>query len=151
MALYCDKACSALGRRRHKTIEQSRAEKSEYDRARRAALGEVLLEKKRACYYKELAENPELLRERQKANRDGRRREHIEYCRRPEYKEWKREYDRQHRAIKHYGPFAESFLALMELEAEVASRATRYEIYAQNSTLSKTQKRKREYEKAVGC
>ncbi|MGS7457682.1 hypothetical protein, partial [Mycobacterium tuberculosis] len=66
---------------------------------------------------------------------------HIEYCRRPEYRAWKRGYDRRYRAKKHYGPFWESALTLVEIEAEVLSRATRYQLDLESGKLNKSLRR----------
>lgn len=149
--LFCSRACSGLRRRIDRSIDEKRALKAEYDRQRRAALADTLREKKRAAYYERLARDPDGLRAAQKALRQRRRQHHLEYCRRPEYRAKKRAYDREHRAGKFYGPFAEAFLVLQDLENEIASRATRTEIYRENGTLNKTQTRKRAYEKAIGC
>ena len=51
---------------------------------------------------------------------------HVEYCRGPEYRAKKSEYDRQYRA-EEYGEFAETYLLLLEVEKEIRSRATHYE------------------------
>lgn len=149
--IFCSRECSGLHRRVVRSDQEKRALKAEYDRQRRERNGDALMAKRRAAYQQRLARDPEGLRAAQKANRDQRRGQHIEYCRRPEYRAWKKQYDRQHRAQKFYGPFADAFLALQDLETEIASRATRTEIYRENGTLNKTQKRKRDYEKAVGC
>lgn len=151
--LYCGRVCAGLGRRKADKLtgEAFKAAKVEYDRQRRAKLGEELLAKKRAAYHAELAANPEKVRAREKLNRSNRRAEHVEYCRRPEYREYKRQYDRQHLARKHYGPFAEAALILRDLETTVLERASRYELDLAAGQLGKVQRRKREYGKAFGC
>lgn len=149
--LFCSRDCSSARRRLNRTEDEKRALKAGYDRQRRADLADVLREKKRAAYYERLARDPEGLRAAQKSLRQRRRQHHVEYCRRPEYRAKKQVYDREHRAGKFYGPFAESFLVLQDLETEIASRATRTEIYRENGILNKTQTRKRDYEKAIGC
>lgn len=149
--LFCSRDCSGARRRLNRSADEKKALKAEYDRRRRAELADELRAKKREAYYERLARDPQGLRAAQKAMRQKRKAAHVEYCRRPEYKVWKREYDRHHRAGKFYGPFAEAFLVLKDLENEIASRATHYEIYSENGTLNKTQRRKRDYEKAVGC
>ena len=98
-----------------------------------------------------LRTNPALVRQREKVNRDANRERHADYCRTPEYREWKAQYDRQYLAQKQYGPFAEAALTLRALEEEITCRSTRYEIYTERGTLNKTQRRKRDYAKAVGC
>lgn len=145
MKLFCNRVCFGLDRRIEKSKTQKVAEKAEYDRMYREREAEKLKAKK-ASYYQRTAD-----RDKERAARQRRMPQHVEYCRRPEYKEWKKEYDRKYRAVKFYGPFSEAFLALQDLETEVAERASRYEIYSERGTLCKTQKRKREYEKAVGC
>lgn len=148
--LYCSKYCSGLARRKHKTAEQKVAEKAEYDRKRRSELRDKLREEKRQARLKLLAENPSLVRAREKASRKKRKQAHLEYCRTPEYRAWKTQYDQRHRARKNYGDFAEAFLTLLEVEAEVSARASRQEVYAQNGTLNKTQERKRDYARKTG-
>lgn len=149
--LYCDRTCAGAARRSNKTLAQKRADKAEYDRARRAALGERLLAKKRAAYHAEVKANPEKVRERERRNRAKRKNAHAEYCRRPEYREWKQSYDRRYRADRIYGPFAQAFLTLRDLETELAGRASKYERYSENGTLNKCQRRKRDYEQATHC
>lgn len=149
--VFCSRACSGARRRVSRTEVEKKVLKAEYDRQRRADLGEALLSEKRAAYRDRLARDAEKVRAAQRALREKRREAHLEYIRRPEYRAWKQDYDRRHRAIKFFGPFAEAFLVLQDLEREIASRATRTEIYRENGILNKTQKRKRDYEKAVGC
>lgn len=149
--LYCGKLCSRLGRRLNRSASEKVAQKAAYDRHRRAILGDSLLEKKRAKYHQSVAENPSVVRAKEKANRAKRKDAHNEYCMRPAYRDWKKEYDKRHRAEKFYGPFAEAFLILQNLEEEVSQRASRYEIYMERGTINKSLKRKRDYEKSVGC
>ncbi len=120
--LYCGMKCSELGRRANKPKAQRRKEKAEYDKARRNELRDEIREQKRAAYY---ANHKESLGKHAKY-RKKRMPKHVEYCRRPEYKEKKVEYDRKHRAAE-YGEFAETYLLLLEVEKEIRSRATSYE------------------------
>jgi hypothetical protein len=151
LPLYCGRECSGLARRKHRSADEKRAMKADYDRKRRLELGEALLAKKREAHHAELAANPGKVRAREKLNRINRRAEHAEYCRSPEYREWKRAYDRQYLARKNYGPFAEAALVLRDLEQTVLERASRYEIDLAAGQLGKVQRRKREYAKAIGC
>ena len=75
---------------------------------------------------------------------------HVEYCRQPEYKRWKRAYDMAYRARRQFGEFWESAIILQDLENEILSRVSRYEIGLMNETINKTQKRRREYERLIG-
>lgn len=143
--IYCGRACAGLARRKGKTKEQKIAEKAIYDEQYRAKNAERL-KREKAEWYQRTAD-----REKERQYRQANMQRHVEYCRRPEYREKKLVYDRHRRAKIFYGPFAESFLTLLELEDEIASRASRTEIYRQNGTQCKSVKRKREYEKAIGC
>lgn len=147
--LYCNRECAGLARRNAEplTEEQKRVAKAEYDRKRRAALGEELLAAKRAAYHAAVAADAEALRAKQREHRRKRKAEHAAYCRRPEYRNWKANYDRQYRAEKDFGPFAEAAIILNDLQAEISTRATRTEIYAANGTLNKWTQRRREYER----
>lgn len=147
--IFCGRECSGLHRRVVRSTNEAKALKAEYDRKRRGELGEALKAQKRAAYILRVANDRDALRAEQRAFRARRREYHAEYCRRPDYRAKKRDYDRQHRAVKMFGPFAEAFVALQDLETEIASRASRYEIYSENGTLNKCLKRKREYDKSI--
>jgi hypothetical protein len=141
--LFCSRACAGLARRKHKSREQKVAEKAAYDLEYRERNKARIKAQKAAAYRA----NPN--RERERAYRQANRARHVEYCRRPQYRKWKANYDRQHRAQKDFGPFAEAALVLRDLEIEISSRATRTEIYAANGTLNKSLKRRRDYESLV--
>lgn len=74
---------------------------------------------------------------------------HVEYCRQPRYKRWKRRYDQKHRAQRMFGPYAESFLLLRKIEKEVTSRMSKYEIGLTNGTINKAMQRRREYARLI--
>ena len=138
--LYCSKTCSGLSRRVEKTPEQKRAEKAEYDRKRREALGAALKEEKKAYYQA----NRERILVHMAEYRKQRMPKHVEYCRRPEYKAYKAEYDKV-RDESEYAEFAEAWRLLQELEKEIRSQATAYERRVANGYyLRSAQKRRRE-------
>ena len=127
-------------KRSQKTLEQKKAEKAAYDRARRERLGEALRAKKRAAYY---ANRDEIL-SKQAVYRVKRMPAHVEYCRRPEYKAKKHEYDLK-RNSEEYGEFAEAHRLLVDLEKEIRSQASAYERRVANGYYLRTaQKRRRE-------
>lgn len=68
---------------------------------------------------------------------------HVEYCRRPEYRAYKSQYDKVYRSEKLYGPFAGAFLLLQDLKSEINERMTRDEINQANDTYNKRQFRTR--------
>jgi hypothetical protein len=116
--LYCDRACAGMARRI--STDQKKRQKALYDARRRTEkAAEISFQKQE---YYQCTRNPEKERERRRANR-GR---HAEYCRQPEYKAYKQDYD-LHRRAEEYGPYADSYLLLLDLEREIRSRATSYE------------------------
>lgn len=146
MALYCDKRCSSDARRIG--TEEKKARKVEYDRQRREGpLREALLQQKKAYYE---AHAREILAV-QKAAREAdpelkkRRRDCQKRCmERPEWKEHKREYDRQYRADREFGEMAPAYLLLLELEKEVERQEPDWvDLQRQKGTLNKSQRRRR--------
>jgi hypothetical protein len=139
--MFCSRVCFGLDRRlvNPPTEAERKEAKRLYDAARRAERHAEICAKKRDHYY---ANRDRILAE-QTAYRKAHMQRHVEYCRQPEYKAWKSEYDRQYRAHRDYGEFADAFLLLTNIEREVDSRATRYEIYQANGTLNKSQTRRR--------
>lgn len=137
--IYCDRVCSGLGRRHHKTKEQKVSEKRQYDMEYRRKNRKLLKTKKRA--YFQATYDPVKAAKVRKARMPL----HVAYCRQPAYVRWKRRYDASYRAQRMFGPFAESFLLLKRLERVVASRATKYEIGLANGTINKAQLRRRAY------
>lgn len=123
LAIYCGRACAGLARRCNKTVAERRAEKRVYDMAYRERMGAALKAKRAAYYQNVTAKNPE----RQRAIRKARMPKHVEYCRRPEYRAKKHEYDLRRNAAA-YGEFAEAFRLLKELEREIRVRVpSKYE------------------------
>lgn len=143
-ALYCGRTCGGLGRRKWKTEEQKSEEKAVYDMLYRANNAQMLKEKKAAHFQATYDPVVAALKRKKTMPR------HVEYCRRPEYKEWKQEYDRRYRAEQEYGEFADAFLLVTDINREILERATRYEIDLENGKLGKAQRRKREYARIVG-
>lgn len=137
--LFCGKTCFGLSRRLavKPTKQERAAAKAAYDREYRAK-NAATVKAKKAAYFQRTYD-PGKAAEVRKANMH----KHVEYCRRPEYKQWKSSYDRKYRAVKEFGEFAEAALILQDVEKEVLSRTTRYEISLVNNTLNKAQKRRR--------
>lgn len=137
--LYCGRACAGLARRNPNppTEAERKAAKAAYD-AKYRALNHEARKAQKAAYYREHRDP-----EKERAARKARMPKHVEYCRRPEYRAWKSEYDSRYRAQKIFGPFAEAFLLLQDIEREIDSQATRYEVYRANGTLNKALTRKR--------
>jgi len=150
--LYCGKTCSGMARRdlNPPTDEERRAAKSEYDRQRRLAKGDQIKAEKRAAYHAKIAADPVGMRAKEREQRQRRMPQHAEYCRRPEYRKWKAQYDQKHRARKQFGAFGEAAIILNDLEREITSRASWTEIRRANGTLNKTQERKRDYARQTG-
>ncbi len=140
--LYCDRICAGLSRRKHKTKAQKVEEKRLYDAQYRAKnLARIKAEKK--AYFRKTYD-PDAAR----VERKKRAPFHAEYCRRPEYRRWKSDYDLKRRA-KEFGEYAESYLILHDINKEVSSRMSKYDIYLANQTYGKAQRRRREYGQLV--
>lgn len=142
--IYCGRRCAGLGRRSGKTKEQKIEEKRLYDISYREKNIEHLTQNKAEWFQRTY--DPIKAAKQRKANM-GR---HVEYCRQPQYRQYKRQYDQVYRAKNDFGPFFESAMLLQQINNEILSRVTRFDIYSQNRTLNKSQKRRREYEKIVG-
>jgi len=140
--LYCSKACAGLARRRPTDVtpDQLKAAKAAYDREYRAANRERLAQQKRDHYeanrQRILAEMAEYRKVRMPA--------HVEYCRKPEYRAKKRNYDAQRNAAE-FGEFGEAWRLLQDLEREIRSQASAYEVRVQQGYYTRNaQKRRRE-------
>ena len=144
LALYCGRECSGIGRRKNRSPAELKEAKRLYDIQYRAERAEEIKAAKAARHKRTYDPEKAAVERRLKMPR------HVEYCRRPEYREWKAGYDREYRAKREYGPFWESFMLLQDVKAEALARASRYEIDLQNGKLNKSTKRRREYEKIVG-
>lgn len=135
--LYCGVKCACAARRVEKTITERKEEKRQYDAKRRAEKADEIKAAKRE-YHRKTYEPTKAALERKK-----RAPYHAEYCRSPEYRAYKSQYDRRHRAQRLFGEFAEVAILLQDVEHEIDQRATRYEIYMANGTINKAQSRRR--------
>ena len=135
--LYCGRECAGLGRRNGKTQAEKRAEKAAYDREYRAKNLSAIKAKKHAHFKANY--DPEKAR----VDRAENMARHVAYCRRHEYKAKKHVYDKR-RYASEFGPFAETYMVLSDLQKEIDSRASDYEIRQANGTLNKKQQRRRE-------
>jgi hypothetical protein len=123
-----------------KKLDLTDAERKEkkrlYDLEYRAKNLAAIKAKKAAAY----ALNPN--REKEREYRKKNMNKHVEYCRSPEYKAYKAEYDRKKR-FEEYGPFAEAAMVLESLEKEISTQASRYEIYIANGRFTRSAQRRR--------
>jgi hypothetical protein len=139
--LYCGKRCAGIARRSNKTKDQKVKEKQLYDKLYRMRNKE-LLKAKKAEYFKKNYD-PEKARIKRKKNM----RLHVQYCRSPKYKRYKKAYDKKYRAKTQYGDFWESYLLVLKVDEILKTTTDRYEIRKQNGILNKTQERRRNYER----
>lgn len=137
LKLFCGKACFGISRRRKeiKTPEQLKKEKAEYDRLYRKNNSKMLKKKKKAYYE----ENKSIILPKHKAYRDIHMQRHVEYCRRPEYKVYKKQFDHKYRLEKKYGEYWEAASILVQLKKELDSKQIKYD----NGLINKKQKRTR--------
>jgi len=134
--VYCNRVCAGLGRRCNKTNEQKKKEKAEYDRKYRKENKERLKKEKHEWFKLNYDKEKAALTRKENMPR------HVEYCRRPEYKKWKKEYDKKYLAKKEFGEFAEAALVLFELEKQLDKKQIKYD----QGLINKTQKRKRQWQ-----
>lgn len=135
MYMFCDKKCFGLSRRSLLSNVEKAEQKRLYDMEYRAKNSDTIKQRKDAYYKTPVG------RAAQKRNRDNRKEKHKEYIRRPEYKEWKQQYDKVHRAKKLYGEFWESIIILNQIETVIEPERKKSKI--QKGTFNKSQKRKR--------
>lgn len=138
--IYCGRVCAGLGRRKNRSADELRAAKAAYDAARRIELADRLRAEK-AEYHRQTYDPAKAA-----IVRKARMPKHVEYCRQPEYRAKKVEYDREYRS-REYGEFAECYLLTLAIRREALSQMTDYEIRQAAGTLNKSLQRKREYER----
>ena len=137
---FCGRKCAGIARRLKNPL--SHLEKKEakriYDIQYRQKNLDALKKKKAErfkVYYKANAE-------KFKAERKRRMSAHVEYCRDPKYKEYKREYDKK-KEEKKYADFAEAWRLLQQLEKEILDRASSYERRVMNGYYTRAAQRLR--------
>lgn len=103
----------------------SKKAKAEYDRKYRKK-NAAMLKAKKAAYFQKTYDPIKAAKERRK-----RMPKHIEYCRQPWYKDYKKAYDKKKRGEK-FGAFVEAKKVLDLLRAEINRQMPdRFERYAQ--------------------
>ena len=134
LSLYCNKKCAGASKRT--SIEDKKAKKAAYDK--KICHTPERREAKKRYFQKSYKANPEKYREIRKAKYS----KHLEYLNTPEYKVWKKEYDKKYIANKNYGVFSEAAIILIELETFLKQNMPD-EMKFQMGITNKTQKRKR--------
>lgn len=146
LPIYCGITCAGLGRRTNETPEEKKVYKQWYDlfiRASRTEDEQILFRLQRlVLFHLDYRANPEKYRK----DRQMRMAAHVEYCRQPKYKEYKKGYDEQYRAKKDYGEYWEAAIALKKLDKEIDYRESKRlnKIYNKSTT-----KRKRAWQKQL--
>jgi len=136
--LFCSQKCFGLNKRT--SIEEKKTVKAAYDKKHRKDFSSEIKAQKAAAFKVDYASNPE----KYKQQRQKRYPKHLEYLRRPEYKQWKQYYDEKYRAAKLYGEFSEAAIILKKLEDELESKIIKQ---ANGITFNKSsQKRKRKWQ-----
>ena len=138
---YCGRVCSGHARQKHKTADHRRAKKAEYDRARRDKLADRL-KREKAEYYQRTKDPV-----KEAAIRKKRMPKHVEYCRRPEYRAWKKDYDKAFRAKKEFGEFWEAGILALEIRKTCLDLSDDTEIRRQKGTLNKKANRRKDYDR----
>lgn len=136
-SLYCSRVCFGLASRVNKTPAQLKEEKRLYDIQYRINNKQLLKENKSAYFHRTYDPEKAAIKRKENMHR------HVEYCRTPHYKAYKKQYDRKYRAKQDYGEFWESAILSLEIHEEVESRMSQYQIKLESQTLNKCQRRKR--------
>ena len=139
--MFCGKECAGLARRSAASSKDKVKAKAAYDKEYKRKNREAL-KAKRHQYHVETYDPKKAAIQRKKRSS-----QHVEYCRRPQYKEWKKGYDREYRAKKMYGDFAECSLLAMDIREECLNQQSDYEIRLASGTLNKRQQRREEYDR----
>lgn len=137
--LFCSRACSHENRRRHVPIEVKKEQKRLYDNEYRKKNKERL-KKEKAEYFQRVYKEQY---EKFKAIRKARMKDHIEYCRQPKYKAYKKKYDRKYRNKKIYGEYFEAAGVLTDLEILIRKTMPKYERYYSRGMCNKALNRSR--------
>lgn len=137
--LYCNKECAGLARRIVITIEQFKANKREYDKIYRLKNHERRKVEK-AEYHKA---NYDPVRQREYNQK--RMPLHVEYCRQPKYRAKKVDYDREYRAAKLYGEFAECAILVEKINKMLVQKADKAELRTIQGTNNKSKRRKKQW------
>lgn len=133
--LYCNRKHSGLGRRKHKTKAQKKEEKRIYDEAYRIE-NRAKLKAQKAEWFRQTYDPAAAAIERKKNMP-----RHVEYCRRPEYREKKKAYDQTHLAQKKYGDFWEC--AILAQQIRPLLKGAKYEKRIENGYYREASKRAR--------
>lgn len=144
--VYCNRTCSGLGRRTNETPEEKKVYKQWYDLFIRESMTDeekaIKMMNAAILFQLDYRANPD----KYKKERQRKMPMHVEYCRNPEYKKWKKGYDEQYRAKKDYGEYWEAAIALKNLDKEIDYRESK----RQNKLYNKsTTKRKRKWQKQL--
>ena len=139
LPLYCGRICASLARRKYVPEALKKLNKREYD-VRYRAENLTRIKARKAAYFQRTYDPIQAAIDRKK-----RMPYHVEYCRQPKYKALKKIYDRKYRSKKIFADFNECYLLLLDIEKEIASRASKTEIRTANGTLNKAQERRRQY------
>lgn len=134
LKVYCKRKHAGLARRVYKSKIQQREEKFWYDAFNRLMNEDKIKQEKANYFQRDYKKNPG----KYKRWRTARREKHTEYCRRPEYKKYSREYSVKRHHKEKYGEFWEAGALLVELQKHIP----KYEARQQAGTNNKHKKRK---------
>jgi len=124
----------------------SRSRKARYDKEYRKK-NRRRIKARAAAYFQRTYDPVKAAKERKK-----RMPYHVEYCRQPWYRAYKREYDKKRRARK-FGAFADAYKVLLQLMKEVKKQMPdRFERYAQAgrhawNPINQARRRRKTYER----
>ena len=130
-------------RHKNESIEDFKIRKAEYDRQYREKNKERRAIQK-AEYHKKTYDPI-----KQREYNQKRMPLHIEYCRRPEYRAKKVDYDRVNRAKRFYGEFYECAIIVEQINNKLIQMADKAELRTVQGTNTKSIKRKRQWRRLL--
>ena len=127
--IYCNRKCAGMGHRKKnpKTPRNPnwKAMKAEYDRKYRKKNRKALRKKKKAYFKRTYDPVKAAVKRKETMPR------HVEYCRQPKYKAYKRQYDKKLRAAA-FGEYADAYKTLLVLLKEIKQQEPdRFQRYSQ--------------------
>ncbi len=133
--IFCNLQCAGAGKRLNRSEEEKKLIKADYDRKFRELNADKIKLAKHEYFKKTYNKEAAAIERKKNMPR------HVEYCRRPEYKEKKKQYDKIHAAKRFYGEYWESALIIDSIEELIDDK----EVRQINNLHNKTQKRKQKW------
>jgi len=147
--LYCGLACAGVGKRVVRSAAAQKAIKRLYDLEYNRKNSDVRCKQRAEWFQKTYdPEKAKIERETKKKEKPELEAKRREYMKSKQYRGQKKKYDRRYRAYKTYGKaWGECMALTLDIRDECLTRMSDYQIRKANGTLSKSQQRRKDYER----